>query len=62
MSVQLKIERPTSVQKGLFYGVFQATRPRKGNRVIGSYGAGDPPVRQFPGSATMLITPKPSGK
>ena len=36
-----KMRRPTSVQNKLFHGVFSATQPRKGNRVIKSYGAGD---------------------
>jgi hypothetical protein len=36
-----KQQRPTGVQNRALYGVFSATRPRKGNRVIETYGAGD---------------------
>jgi hypothetical protein len=34
-------QRPTSVQNRPFSRVFSATRPRKSNRVIETYGAGD---------------------
>jgi len=34
-------QRPTSVQNLPFFRVFSATQPRKGNRVIETYGAGD---------------------
>src|SRR6266404_6066473 len=34
-------QRPSGVQNRPFLGVFSATQPRKGNRVIETYGAGD---------------------
>jgi hypothetical protein len=39
--VQLDCQRPTGVQNLPFFGMFSATQPRKGNRVIETYGAGD---------------------
>jgi hypothetical protein len=39
--VQLDCQRPTGVQNRSFFRVFSATQPRKGNRVIETFGAGD---------------------
>src|SRR5882762_3979364 len=40
-SVQLMAWRPSGVQNRPFLGVFSATQPHKGNRIIETYGAGD---------------------
>src|SRR5437016_14493658 len=47
--------RPSSVQNQPFLGVFSATQPHKGSRIIETYGAGDGNRTQRPSPLTYCI-------